>query len=66
MIQNVLKEIGGIGIYGTISICLFFIVFTGALVWAFLQKKPFLNAMSSLPLRDEDSPLNEKGIVRHE
>jgi hypothetical protein len=52
MIQNVLRDIGGVGIYGVISICLFFAVFTVALVWAFLHSKGFLNSMSMLPLED--------------
>jgi cbb3-type cytochrome oxidase subunit 3 len=55
MIQNVLRAIGGIGVYDTISICLFVLVFCGVLVWALLQKKAFLNSMSSLPLRDDPS-----------
>ena len=53
MIQKVLTEIGGIGIYGVISICLFFVVFAGTLVWAFGLKQPFLRTMGSLPLGDE-------------
>jgi hypothetical protein len=60
MIKNVLQEIGGIGLYGVISICLFFTVFTGAFVWACLQRKPFLSAMSALPLQDDSTP-NSKG-----
>jgi len=52
MIKNVLSELGGIGIYGVVSICLFFVVFTGAVVWALCQKKTFLKAMSGLPLND--------------
>ncbi len=66
MIQNVLQDIGGIGIYGVISICLFFLVFTGALVWAMLQRKTFLKSMSALPLQDEDSGTRRKGEIRHE
>ena len=55
MIQNVLREMGGVGIYGVISVCLFFFVFSVAIVWALAQKKPFLTSMSSLPLSDEKS-----------
>jgi hypothetical protein len=55
MIQNVLRNIGGVGIYGVISICLFLLVFGGALIWALLLKKPFLNSMSSLPLEEENA-----------
>lgn len=52
MIKNVVSEIGGVGLYGIISICLFFAVFTGAVVWAMRLKKPFLKTMSGLPLDD--------------
>ena len=58
MIQNVIRDLGGIGTYGIISVCLFFAVFTGALFLACRLKKPFLDAMSSLPLSDEPE---EKG-----
>ncbi len=54
MIANVLRAIGGIGVYDAISICLFVLVFTGALVWAFRLKKPFVQEMSSLPLEEAD------------
>jgi hypothetical protein len=50
MIQNVLHHIGGIGLYGIISICLFFTVFLGVVAWAALLKKPYLKSMSALPL----------------
>ena len=66
MIQNVLRELGGIGIYGVISVCLFFSVFGTALVWAFLLKKPFLNTMGSLPLEDERPAKVRKGETGHE
>jgi hypothetical protein len=50
MIENVMSRIGGVGIYGVISICLFFAVFVGVLVWTLCLKKPYLNAMRELPL----------------
>jgi len=53
MIKNVLSGIGGIGVYGVISICLFVLVFGGAVLWACLLKKSFLKDMSALPLEDE-------------
>lgn len=66
MIQNVLKEVGGIGIFGVISICLFLLVFGGALLWAGLQKKPFLDSMSALPLQDGERSRVKRGEDRHE
>ena len=66
MIQNVLKDIGGIGIYGVISVCLFFLVFGGALIWALLQKKALCQRMSALPLHDDDAGGPTKGNSRHD
>jgi hypothetical protein len=54
MIKNVLSEIGGVGLYGAVSICLFFGVFTGAVLWAFAHRAGFLAAMGEMPLHDED------------
>ena len=64
MMQNVLSAIGGVGVYGVISICVFFVIFGSALVWALMLKKPFLEAMSALPLVDEETPA--KGESTHE
>jgi len=66
MIRNVLTEIGGIGLYGVISICLFFLVFSGALVWVLLLRKPHLKSMSRLPLEDGTRDTSPKGTPRHE
>jgi hypothetical protein len=65
MIQNVLREIGGIGLYGVISVCLFFAVFSGVVIRAFLLKKPFLQSMSGLPL-DDGQPAPPTGVSSHE
>ena len=54
MIKNVLEQIGGIGLYGVISVCLFFAIFTVALVWALLHRKSFCATMSALPLHDDE------------
>ena len=66
MIQNVLQEIGGVGVYGVISICLFFLVFTGALLQACRHEKSFLDAMSRLPLQDGESHAVREGEGHHE
>lgn len=52
MIKNVLSEIGGVGLYGIISICLFFAVFTIALVRTCLLRKAHLDRLSELPLEE--------------
>ncbi len=56
MIENVMHEMGGIGIYGIISISLFFAFFLGMLIWAVCLKKPYLNAMGELPLNSDTQP----------
>lgn len=55
MIQNVLTNIGGVGVYGVISIALFFVFFTGMLIWAVCLKKSYLSSMSELPLDGESA-----------
>jgi len=54
MYQNVLESISGIGLYGVISIVIFFGFFSLMLTWAFTLKKNYLNNMGSLPLQDEE------------
>ena len=53
MIRNILTHIGGIENFGLISIGLFFSVFVGMLLWAFAQRRSYLDAMSALPLEPE-------------
>lgn len=53
--MNLINKLGGIEAFGIFSICLFFVVFTAAMVLAFCLKKPFLKTMSALPLEDERS-----------
>jgi len=61
MIKNVISSVGGVEVYGIISICLFFIVFASAMVWAASLKKPFLKSMSLLPLNDGQVAPKAKG-----
>jgi len=56
MIKNVLSDIGGVGLYGIASICLFFVVFIGMLIWVFRMNKSFAQEMSACPLRDGEIP----------
>lgn len=62
MIKNVVSDIGGIGLYGVISICLFLAVFTGMLIWAVCLKKSYGQKMSACPLNDGEVKSNPKGI----
>ena len=66
MLKNVLTDIGGIALYGVISVCLFFLVFSGAVLWAFLLRKPYLHAQSRLPLKDGSRDNSQKGNFDHE
>lgn len=65
MIQNVLRSIGGIGIYGVISVCLFFLVFSVALLCTCRMKKTVVESMSVLPLED-GQPASSKGDTSDE
>jgi hypothetical protein len=56
MVENVLSRIGGVGMYGVISILLFFGVFIGVLVWMIGLKKSYLEEMRELPLEDTAGP----------
>jgi hypothetical protein len=53
MIQDVLRDIGGVGVYGVISVSLFFLFFTGMLVWAFRLKAPYLNPGRQIALNEQ-------------
>ncbi len=53
MIRNVLSHLGGIGLYGVVSVCLFFGVFSVAVLVALLARRSFLTRMSALPLADD-------------
>jgi hypothetical protein len=66
MMERIVTKIGGIEGFGVISICLFFVVFTSALVWAFCQKKTFIAEMESLPLQDEEPKPGKRGGNRHD
>jgi len=63
MIKNVLSDIGGVGLYGVISISLFFAVFIGMLIWVFSMKKTFAQKMSALPLNDGEKKSKRKGTA---
>ena len=55
MIENVLHGIGSVGIFGILSICLFFGFFTGMLIYAVALKKSYLNSMRELPLDKDEN-----------
>ena len=63
MINRFIESVGGIGAFGTISVCLFGMVFTGALIWAWRQNKSFLDKMGAMPLDEEiTAPAERRGL----
>lgn len=66
MIKDTLMEIGGVGLYGVVSVLLFITVFTGAVVWALSLRRPFLQSMGALPLADGTLTENASQESRHE
>ena len=56
MVEKVLNHIGGVGVFGAISICIFFAFFIGMLVWVGCLKKTYLNSMRHLPLDGGSAP----------
>lgn len=70
MLENVMNSMGGgIEIFGLISICMFFVFFTGILIWATRLKKSYVESMCELPLEREPGKEDAKFIrmeERHE
>jgi len=50
MFQNIMHRMEGISGFGLFSICLFFLFFTGMLLWSFRLKRDYVKSMSELPL----------------
>jgi hypothetical protein len=65
VIKSILTHIGGIENFGIVSLVLFFVFFTGMLIWAFTLKKPYLKHMAGAAL--EQQPENSlKSDSSHE
>ena len=62
----IIEEMGGVGVFGVISVLLFVIVFLGAVFIAFRVNKTFLNKMGTLPLNDGTTNESKDGETRHE
>ena len=63
MVENVLSGIGGVGMYVVISICLFFAVFIGVLVWMVGLKQSYLEEMRELPLEGAAGPESDANLT---
>jgi hypothetical protein len=60
MEQKVICGIEGVGIYGVISIVIFFVFFTGAFLWVISLKKNYVQHMQDLPLDDSEKKPTDK------
>lgn len=66
MIKHVLSAIGGVGVYGAVSIVLFFVVFVGAVLFSVTMRASVAGRMSRLPLMDDGREDVREGEVNHE
>ena len=66
MFQNILHDLGGAALYGIVSICLFFLVFTISLIWAMTRRAGLLREIEQLPLVDDSPALSIPTPSHHE
>lgn len=52
---NYLERITGVGIFPLISLVIFFLFFTGLLLWILRADKGYINVMKNLPFPGNDS-----------
>jgi cytochrome c oxidase cbb3-type subunit 4 len=57
MDKNVLQSIAGVEIYPIISLAIFGLFFLGLLVYVVLSNRQHIDAMSQLPLLDEEESI---------
>ena len=60
MEREILARVEGINLYGIVSISIFFLFFTGMLIWVFTKKKNYLDKMSGLPLDGGETNSTDK------
>ena len=60
MEKEILSRVENIGVYGIVSISIFFLFFTGMLIWVFTKKKNYLDKMSGLPLDGGETNSTDK------
>jgi hypothetical protein len=66
MFQNILHDLGGAALYGIVSICLFFLVFSISLIWAMTRRSGLLREIEQLPLVDDSPSLLTSAPSQHE
>lgn len=59
MIKDALRDIGGIGLYGVLSVCLFFLAFSVAAARALAMRRQTAEEAGRLPLADGTQPSQE-------
>lgn len=64
MIKDVVEHVGGIGLYGMLSLLLFFAVFLGVILWALRLDRDRLEAAARLPL--DPNPAESRKEESHE
>ncbi|MBD2722335.1 cbb3-type cytochrome oxidase subunit 3 [Hymenobacter armeniacus] len=64
MDKNVLQSIAGVEIYPIISLVIFGLFFLGLLVYVLLSSRQHIDAMSQLPLLDDEA--NFKSNLNHD
>ena len=58
-IKHHMTSMDGIEIYPIISLCIFFLFFTGLTIYTMSMKKSFVTEMSNVPLEDDTEPQTE-------
>jgi len=52
MFSQNLSSIEGVSIFPIITLVLFFLIFSGVLVWVFKRDKSYIDTLSNIPLQD--------------
>jgi cytochrome c oxidase cbb3-type subunit 3 len=61
MIRQIFETMSDIGIFGLISMILFFLIFIGVIIWTIRADKKYLKKMENMPL--DSSKIN--GDLNH-
>lgn len=61
-IKQNMETIMGIEIFPIISLAIFFLFFTGLLIWVFTTKKQYVDYMEKLPLEDDNEMTMSKSF----
>jgi hypothetical protein len=52
--KHYLESITGVGIYPLVSLLIFFVFFTGLVVWAVKANKNYINELKNIPLGNQN------------